>query len=270
MCRFALEDYSTAYPELEHALSLSRDEIYTLSDHRQIAEILNNLGCLSYMGGEIERAMLYFRESIKVQTIASEHSMYVGSKFSCHAASLNMSITTANIGFLSMTFYRDAAESVAIFESAVKVSIASERVYNARSVCLNPRERFVACFFVDQDQQVLLRDAHTTLITTMQHLAVANLLAGSKIKALHLLQRVFHMQVDAFGPDDKQCQLTRTKISMLEDDESTQQADYLGKSTILPILETSHESSCDSPNTSMFSTLKVWREKNTIKDAYFL
>jgi hypothetical protein len=93
-----------------------------LSDHRQVAEILNNLGCLSYMGGEIERAMLFFKESLKVQTTASDHSMYIGSKFSCHSASLNLSITRANIGFLSLTYFRDANESVTIFESAVKVS----------------------------------------------------------------------------------------------------------------------------------------------------
>jgi hypothetical protein len=118
-----LEDYSTAYPELEKALLLSREAVHTASDHRQVAEILNNLGCLSYMGGEIERAMLFFRESLKVLTTASELSMYFGSKFSCHSASMNCSITRANIGFLSLTYFRDATESVAIFESALKVSV---------------------------------------------------------------------------------------------------------------------------------------------------
>jgi hypothetical protein len=119
-----MEEYSTSFAEFERALKLSREEIHTVSDNRQVAEILNSLGCLSYLGGEIERAMLFFRESLKVQKMTSEHSMYVGSKFSCHAASLNMSVTTANIGFLSLTFYRDTTESVAIFESALRVSTA--------------------------------------------------------------------------------------------------------------------------------------------------
>lgn len=121
-CRFALGEYSTAYPELEQALVLARNEVRTVADHRQIAEILNSLGCLSYMGGEIEQAMTCFQESLKTQTKASDFSMYVGSKFSCQSATLNMSITTANIGFLSLTFYRDIPESVNCFETAAKVS----------------------------------------------------------------------------------------------------------------------------------------------------
>jgi hypothetical protein len=124
-----MEEYSTSFAEFERALKLSRDEIHTVSDNRQVGEILNSLGCLSYLGGEIERAMLFFRESLKVQKMTAEHSMYVGSKFSCHAASLNMSVTSANIGFLSLTFYRDTTESVAIFESALRVSTA------VRSIC---------------------------------------------------------------------------------------------------------------------------------------
>jgi hypothetical protein len=63
---------------------------------------------------------------------------------------------------------------------------------------------------------LLLRDAHVTLISTMEHLVVANLLAGFQAKALQLLQRVFHMQVDALGPHHPQCAATRHKIILLE------------------------------------------------------
>lgn len=264
MCRFALEDYSTAYPELELALSLSREAIHTISDHRQIAEILNSLGCLSYMGGEIERAMLFFRESLKVQIMASEHSMYVGSKFSCHAASLNLSITKANIGFLSLTFFRDASESVTALESAVKVSVF---VMNRSN--LTKELNCLPCFVPPrpQDQQLLLRDAHVTLITTMVHLAVANLLAGSKLKALQLLQRVFHMQVDAFGQDDERCKLTRNKIVILERDESPP-LDETTNSSMLPILETSQEMGFSSDTSLSNALFKVWRKQNAFTDSF--
>lgn len=100
----------------------------------------------------------------------------------------------------------------------------------------------------------------------MNHLAVANLLAGSKLKALHLLQRVLHMLVDAVGPDDEQSRMMREKITILERDESAAPTDE--SNGILPILETSDESI--SPNTSMSNTLKVWRERNDITDPYFL
>jgi hypothetical protein len=109
---------------------------------------------------------------------------------------------------------------------------------------------------------LLLRDAHVTLISTMEHLAVANLLAGFKSKALQLLQRVFHMQVDALGADDAQCEVTRHKILVLESDDNDNGTTPLPHECggVLPIMETSPESG-DSPNTSM---LKVWRAQNGI------
>lgn len=122
LCRFAVEDYSMAHSDLREALKLSREETVTLSDHRQLAEILNNLGCLSYLGGEIESAMLYFNEAVHIQNIVSEHSMYIGSKFACHSAQLNTSITKANIGFLSLVM-SDISGSVSMFESALKVCL---------------------------------------------------------------------------------------------------------------------------------------------------
>lgn len=103
---------------------MCRVTLSSLSDHQLLAETLNNLGCLAYMGGDVQQSILYLRESLKVQTIVSEHSIYCGSKFSAQAASLNMSITKANVGFLSLVV-RDLAESVGVFESAVRVRMMS-------------------------------------------------------------------------------------------------------------------------------------------------
>lgn len=106
---------------------------------------------------------------------------------------------------------------------------------------------------------MLLRDAHVTLITTIEHLAVANLLNSKKTRALQLLRRVYHMQVDAFGVDNDQCKVTKNKIVLLEQDESAMPIAEC--SSILPVVETTLNKSSDSPNTSM---LKVWRDHNGI------
>jgi tetratricopeptide (TPR) repeat protein len=133
MCHFALEDYTMAYSELEVALSLARDDIHTLSDHRQVAEILNNLGCLSYMGGEIERAMLFFRQAMNVLTTTVDFALYTDSKFASHSSILALSITKSNIAFLSLTFYRDVSDSVSMFESVIKVRFS---IYISIYVCV--------------------------------------------------------------------------------------------------------------------------------------
>ena len=122
ICRFALDDYSTAYSEMEEALLHAREETTTLADHRQLAEILNNLGCLAYLGGKIDRATLYFRESLMIQNVVSEQSIYLGSKFCGLSATLNSSVTKANIAFLSLVL-RNLEESVALFESAFRVRV---------------------------------------------------------------------------------------------------------------------------------------------------
>ena len=276
ICHFAMEDYTSAYTELELALSLSRDAIHTLSDLRQIAEVLNNLGSLSYMGGEIERSMLYFRESIKILTKAVDFATYSESKFDGHSTALALSIAKSNVAFLSLTFYRDVAESVTMFESVIK------------------------------DQQLLLSDAEVTLVATMEHLAAANLLAGDKAKALQLLRRVLRMQIETYGSNTGEqgnvCDRTRHKIAVLEQSD-IEQAFAVGTSigattkdsscsvaattgnAILPILETSRESNESnnrsnsndgtddgesSPNTSMTNTLKAWRESHAMTDESFL
>ena len=286
-----MEDYTTAYSELELALSLSRDNIHTLSDHRQIAEVLNNLGSLSYMGGEIERSMLLFRESIKVLTRAVDFAMYSSeSKFDSHSTMLALTIAKSNVAFLSLTFYRDVSESVSMFESVIK------------------------------EQQLLLGDADVTLLSTMEHLAAANLLAGDKSKALQLLRRVLQMQMEVYGSDHgghdddndndgddndhgeprSVCERTRHKIAVLEQSDNNEALDAHDQGdqtttkdshSILPILETSCESSSgggshttgspdndnngddndlDGPNTSMTNTLKAWRQSHAMTDESFL
>jgi tetratricopeptide (TPR) repeat protein len=218
LCRFALEDYAAAYSELDLALSLSRDGLQSLSDFRLVAEILNNLGCLSYMGGEIERAMSYLRQSMKVLTKAEGLALYSDSRFDSYSTILALSIAKSNIAFLSLTFYRDVTDSVAMFESAVK------------------------------NQQLLFRDHHVTLISSMEHLAAANLLAGHKDRALQMLRRVLQIQASGGGDQTDACQRTRHKIAVLEGKED---AASLAESTdvgrkVVPILETSRESSSSS------------------------
>lgn len=53
----------------------------------------------------------------------SEDSLYLGSKFSCHASSLNIAVVRANLGFLSLVS-RDLSTARLAFESAVKVRAA--------------------------------------------------------------------------------------------------------------------------------------------------
>jgi tetratricopeptide (TPR) repeat protein len=215
LCRFALEDYSTAYADLELALSLSRDGLQSLSDYHQVAEILNTLGCLAYMGGEIDRAMSFFRQSTKVLTKAEGLALYSDGKFDSYSTMLALSIAKSNIAFLSLTFYREVKESVATFESVVK------------------------------DQQLLFRDHQLTLISTMEHLAAANLLAGHKDKSLQMLRRVLQIQACGGDAQTDDCQRTRHKIAVLEGKEDIGDLAAVG-SNILPILETSRENSSSS------------------------
>lgn len=120
ICRFALGDYAAAYSELEETLLVAREEANTLSAFRELAEILNNLGCLSYLGGKLERGLLYFQRALEIHELVSTRSMYAGSKFACQTAALNMSVTKANIGFLSLVT-RDIPQSILLFEAAARV-----------------------------------------------------------------------------------------------------------------------------------------------------
>ena len=57
-----------------------------------------------------------------------------------------------------------------------------------------------------------------TLISTMEYLVVATLMSGQKEKALQLLNRMLHMQADAFGRKDPRCLRTESKIKNLRSD----------------------------------------------------
>jgi len=73
--------------------------------------------------------MKVFLESIEVQSVASDFSLYAGSKFACHSGSLNMSITKANIGFLALA-ERDIPLSFSSLESAMKVGTPERTLRN--------------------------------------------------------------------------------------------------------------------------------------------
>jgi hypothetical protein len=95
-CRFALEEFVEALPALEECFALTQHGARSISDQRQQAEVLNNLGCLTYICGQPERALELFFESFQVQSVALDHSLYSGARFSCHSATLNMSVTKGN------------------------------------------------------------------------------------------------------------------------------------------------------------------------------
>jgi hypothetical protein len=84
-CQFALEDFPRAHSNLEEALSLSGYKTETVLDYRLLAEILNNLGCLSYMGGKPDKAKILFQESLQAHAIARDDLLYTGTQFSCHS-----------------------------------------------------------------------------------------------------------------------------------------------------------------------------------------
>lgn len=122
-CLFALEDFPNAHSSLEVAASLAKDSCSSLVDHCQLGEVLNNLGCLCFMCGEMVTASQLFSDSIGVFSAAADNSLYVGSKYSCHAVSLNISIVRGNIGLLALGS-GNLSNSVQEFESAAKVSFA--------------------------------------------------------------------------------------------------------------------------------------------------
>lgn len=73
------------------------------------------------MGGELEKAMVFLREANKIQAIASDNSLYIGSQFSSQSVALNTSVTNGNIGFISLLL-QEVTESVKILETAMRVS----------------------------------------------------------------------------------------------------------------------------------------------------
>lgn len=152
VCRYALNEFAAAHEALEDALFHARRSCTTLEDRIQMAEILNNLGCLAYMCGQPTAANSFYRDSMDVQFGALSDSLYAGGPTLGQSISLNISITRANIGFIKLVT-KDLSASITALENAL------------------------------MEQQILFRGAHETVIATMDHLAVSRLLNGDHQQA---------------------------------------------------------------------------------------
>jgi tetratricopeptide (TPR) repeat protein len=184
LCNYALEDFSKAHKGLESCLESAKGYCKTITDFVQVAEILNNLGCLYFMCSQPETAARLFKESLDVQQSLLSHSLYGGSVLAGNASTLNMSVTRGNMAFLCMCA-NDHASAIFGLERALAA------------------------------QQALLFDEHETLIGTMDHLAAANVLGGNKDKAISMLERMLRAQIHAYGSSDRRCDNTRSKIRMV-------------------------------------------------------
>ena len=120
ICLYALDDFGGAHAKLEEALNFSKRSAPTIEDRIQIAEILNNLGCLGYMCGNPIEAKAYFKESLDVQFAVMSEYLYCGPPHTMHSVSLNISITRANIGFLKLVT-KDLPIAITALEAALMV-----------------------------------------------------------------------------------------------------------------------------------------------------
>lgn len=160
VCRYALNEFAEAHAGLEEALACAkRRRSTTLEGRLQVAEILNNLGCLAYMSGQPTTAATYYRDSMDIQFGALSDSLYLGNATSGQSISLNISIARANIGFIKLVT-KDLPVAITALENAL------------------------------MEQQILLKGLNETLIATMDHLALSNLLVGSQEKAA-LVRNIF-------------------------------------------------------------------------------
>jgi tetratricopeptide (TPR) repeat protein len=116
-----LEDFDASHAEFETALSLGKRNCQGLTDFIQIAEILNNLGVLTFMCGDQDASLNHFKESLQVQHAMLSHSLYGGSNIMGHGITLNISVTRANIGFVKLVS-KDFPAAMIAFESALMVS----------------------------------------------------------------------------------------------------------------------------------------------------
>ena len=185
LCHFALGRFSKAHTALEVCLGTAKGYSKTITDFSQVAEILNNLGCLAFIGGDSDAAMQMFVEALKVQQSVVSHSLYSGSVLAGHSANLNISVVRANIAFLRLCD-KDYRGAIVFFER----SLAS--------------------------QQVLLYDSHETLLGTMDQLATSNQFAGDTDKAINMLERMLRALNQAHGLGDPRCEILRLKIGVLQ------------------------------------------------------
>ena len=110
-----------AHAELEQALSLSKSNCKGVTDFMQVAEVLNNLGVLTFLCGDPGKSLKLFQESLQFQHAIISHSLYDSFVLAAHGTTLNVSVTRGNIGFVKMVQKEFSAALVA-FESALMVS----------------------------------------------------------------------------------------------------------------------------------------------------
>ncbi|GAX17557.1 hypothetical protein FisN_18Lh207 [Fistulifera solaris] len=190
ICLIAQNELQKAQGILRAVCLLAREKTGSLPDRRQFAEILNNLACVNYFLNGYNEAYIAFTQSLDIQLSLCDDALYLGSKFSSQSSAMNVAVVRANVGFLALVS-RDIPTARMAFESSLKA--------------------------------LLLRDAHASLVSAMEHLAVIHLFDDARDKTLQLLRRVLHMQIDAFGADDHRCLLLRKKIRLIENDTLTDQ-----------------------------------------------
>lgn len=115
-----MDEYETAHKRLEHVLELSKNHLAGLTDFMQVAEILNNLGCLSFMCGQASSAMTMFKECLEIQTAVLKQSLYSGPRFAGQSTSLNISVTRSNIGYVQM-LTKNSGPAIVEFEASLMV-----------------------------------------------------------------------------------------------------------------------------------------------------
>jgi len=120
LCHYALDDYETAHKSLENVLDLSKNHLAGLTDFMQVAEVLNNLGCLSFMCGQAGTSMTMFKECLEIQTAVLKQSLYSGPKLAGQSTSLNISVTRGNIGYVQM-LTKHSGPAIVEFEASLMV-----------------------------------------------------------------------------------------------------------------------------------------------------
>jgi tetratricopeptide (TPR) repeat protein len=229
VCYYAMDDYKEAHKGLEEVLDLSKNHLAGLADFMQIAEILNNLGVLYFMCGQSGAALTMFKECFEIQNAVLKHSIYSGPRLGGHSTSLGISVTRGNVGYIKM-LTKDAGAAIVEFESSI------------------------------MHQQMILNDSHDSLISIMDRLAMAHLLAHNKEEATKMLSRMLRAQLDAYGPDDERCVLTLRKLQLVQN----RKTNYLEKS--LEQLLTQHSSACTASKSS--KTAMNTKSKNMKKYSF--
>ena len=134
-CHYAVNEFAEAHAKFEIALEYARNDSKGITDRMQMAEILNNLGCLAYMCGQPSAASAFYRESMDVQFNLMGQSLYLCSADVGQSISLNLSITRANIGFIKLVT-NALPVAVTALENALMVSRYLELSSSLQSVLL--------------------------------------------------------------------------------------------------------------------------------------